>query len=166
MSVGWSDWWFFSPSSAWLVGGSYDRNTLRPPTSLPTRNGSISNGGMLSNYGCVISYRHQAAYHFDNTTVTSNNRSYLCNGNERHLSDCSIVLNDQCSQNASVYIHCQGETKFTSFFSPSLFYAVVDVGSPPPPPPTPPFFLSFFFLLFLLSLQDLEQMWVDGNDQC
>ena len=82
---------------------------------------------MLSNYGCVISYRHQAAYHFDNTTVTSNNRSYLCNGNERHLSDCSTVLSDQCSQNTGVYIHCQGETKFTSFFSPSLFYAVVDV---------------------------------------
>ena len=104
---------------------------------------------MLSNYGCVISYRHQAAYHFDNTTVTSNNRSYLCNGNERHLSDCSTVLNDQCSQNASVYIHCQGETKFTSFFSPSLFYAVVDVGSPPPP--HPPFF-SFFLLSSFSSL--------------
>ena len=154
MSVGWSDWWFFSPSSACLVGGSYDRNTLRPPTSLPTRNGSISNGGMLSNYGCVISYRHQAAYHFDNTTVTSNNRSYLCNGNEQHLSDCSTVLSDQCSQNTGVvYIHCQGETKFTSFFSPSLFYAVVDFVCvcvcffpPPPPPHPPPPFFPFFFL--------------------
>ena len=174
MSDWWSDWCFFLPSSVWRgLRWCLSQEHSSPINKLTTRNNSISNGGVLFNYGCVISCRDQAAYHFGNTTVTSSNRSYLCNGNEQRLSNCSTVLSDQCSQNTGVYIQCQGETPppppppkkknlyFLSFFL-FLFCAVVDVvvcvfflRTPPPPP-----FFSFFLSSFL---QDLEQTWVDGT---